>query len=77
MDQDWDTWDQQYADKRASKWLRIDLGTATDREIREYTNARLYDLNACFQDLPDAHEMFCAFSDYFKKFTAKDFNRLE
>ena len=75
MDQDWDTWDKPYG----RHYWRIDLGTATDREIREYTNARLYDLNDAFKSSsgPDAFEWFCEFCNDFKTFTAKDFSRLE
>ncbi|PMD26555.1 hypothetical protein NA56DRAFT_697773 [Hyaloscypha hepaticicola] len=71
MDQDWDTWDKPYG----RYYWRIDLGTATDREIREYTNARLYDLNDAFKSSsgPDAFEWFCEFCNDFKTFTAKDF----
>jgi hypothetical protein len=73
---DWDTWNQQYGREQIQKWRSpIDLRTATDSEIQEYTGAKIYEYMECNHEGYDYDSWFFFYED-FSYFTAKDFNRL-
>jgi hypothetical protein len=75
---DWDTWNQQYGREQVQKWRSpIDLRTATDSEIQEYTGAKLYEYMECDRDGYGAsYDTWFFFYEDFNYFTTEDFSRL-
>jgi len=75
---DWNTWDKQYGEAQIEKWRDgIDLRTATDSEIQEYTSTKLYEYMECDRaGYGKSYGTWFYFYEDFSYFTAKDFDRL-
>jgi hypothetical protein len=79
MDRDkWDTWDKEYGEAQMTKWRdRIDLWTATDSKIQEYTSTKLYEYMECDRGgYGISYDTWLFFYEDFNYFTTEDFNRL-
>jgi hypothetical protein len=72
----WDTWDKQYGEAQIEKWMNgIDLRTATDSEIQEYTSTKVYEYMDCNRR-GYGYDTWIFFWEDFNCFTTKDFDRL-